>query len=138
MDVYNKLKTQRSEDFVKDLDNMAKTPGIYSLFAKTVKEALNEIIVTPQEPWLKRRWEKVGKSYTFNSLLNSNSNYMKNLFETINFQGHPISQSIKRIIAQVEGKSPEQIKKLTYRLLRLKKKQENCVKNRLLILFQGK
>ena len=63
---------------------------------------------------------------------------MKNLFETINFQGHPISQSIKRIIAQVEGKSPEQIKKLTYRLLRLKKKQENCVKNRLLILFQGK
>ena len=62
LDVYNKLKTQRSEDFVKDLDNMAKTPGIYSLFAKTVKEALNEIIVTPQEPWLKKAMgESAGK-----------------------------------------------------------------------------
>ena len=139
LDVYNKLKTQRSEDFVKDLDNMAKTPGTYSLFAKTVKEALNEIIVTPQEPWLKKAMgESAGKSYTFNSLLNSNSNYMKNLFETINFQGHPISQSIKRIIAQVEGKSPEQIKKIDLQIIKAEEKARELREEQASDPFSGK
>ena len=116
LEAYNKSKTYRSEAFVKDLDTMAKTPGVYSLFAKTIKESLNEAIVSPQAEWLKKAMEwNPGKSFTFNSLLKQNSNYMKNLFETVNLQGRYISEPIQRIIAQVEGKSLEQIKKIDTR-----------------------
>lgn len=122
------LKTLNSENFMKELNVMEKAPGAYNIFSKTVSQILKRVIVDPQEPWLKNAMkEDPGKSFTFNSLMRSDSPYMRRMFQTINAQGHSISQPIERILAQVKGASPEELKTIDEKTKAL---EENAAEQR--------
>jgi len=111
--INDKLKTIYSEEYAKGLDIMSKAPTVYSDWAKMIKKGINKIVVDPQEKWMKDLMGgKAEKSFTLNSMMAPNSLANKNLFETINTKGHDISQSLKRVIAQVKGVSEKDLKKI--------------------------
>ena len=124
--VNNKIKTLQSEKLVEGFNIMSKAPNTYGTFGDVVNKLLKKIVVEPQEKWLQDKMgSNPGKSFTFNSMMNSRSNYMKRLFETTNTSGHTMSQPIERIIAKVEGASPEKISEIDRNTI--KKEQESAL-----------
>lgn len=107
------FKTKYSEDFMKGLSVLEETSGTFGVFGKTIKKILNKIIVEPQGEWIKGQMKKnPGKSFTFNSMMKPKSPYISKLFETVNPEGHYMSQPTERIIKQVEGVPYKDIQKL--------------------------
>jgi len=126
IEINNKIKTLQSEKLVEGFNIMSKAPNTYSTFGDVVNKLLKKVVVDPQEKWLQDRMGgNPGKSFTFNSLMNSRSNYMKRLFETTNTSGHTMSQPIERIIAKVEGASPEKISEIDRNTI--KREQESAL-----------
>ena len=106
-------RTISSENYIKDLNIMAKAPNAYAKWGDVIQHGLKKIIVDPQEPWLRELMkENPGKSFSFANLIDPKSSYSKRLYSTIQEQGHTRSQPRERIIAQVEGKSIAEIRRI--------------------------